>query len=469
MKIAILGGGLSGLSAAYELAKYKHAGAEIEVKIFEAGRRLGGLLETHRQDGFVIECGADSWVTEKPWANELAIELGLEDQLIGSSDQWRRTYLARRGHLEAMPDGMRMMVPINWAPLLASPLFSTEAKLAYLREPKRAEELKVAALALEDDESVRDFVARHFGEQIADNIAAPLLAGVFGGDIRSLSAQAVMPLFVKLAREQGSLIEGLQRRAHASTKRDSSSFTSLRNGLQTLPEYMAATLPGDWLSFDTPVNAIEKVVDNWRVHAKGSAQEFDALIVALPARTASKLLSGVDAGLAGLLEIEASSAIIVAMAFTPEQSQSIKLPRGFGFLVPQAHDVASETKLMATTFVDQKFTHRAPAGGIVLRAFFGGAAANELMSQSDEALTDLARRDLGGIIGTLSTAHITLVRRWPDSLPQYAVGHLKRVAEIERVVAGIPNLRVTGNAFHGVGMPDIIRQGRVAATSLVGQ
>jgi oxygen-dependent protoporphyrinogen oxidase len=294
MKIAIVGGGLAGVCAAYELARLAKAGAQLDVTLYEAGPRLGGLLETHREDGFVIECGADSWVTEKPWAREFAIELGLEGELIGSNDTWRRTYLLRDRRLEAMPDGMRMMVPVAWAPLLASPLFSTEAKLAYLREPRRAEELKVAAFGLEQDESVRDFVARHFGEEIADNIAAPLLSGVFGGDIRNLSAQAVMPVFVRLAKEQGSLVLGLQQRAHAA-KVQAATFTSLRNGLQTLPEKMTAAIPPEWVRLNTPVTSLHRNGESWRVFSRESYADFDAVIVAAPAKVAGRLLMPIDA------------------------------------------------------------------------------------------------------------------------------------------------------------------------------
>jgi oxygen-dependent protoporphyrinogen oxidase len=466
MKIAIVGGGLAGLSAAYELAQRANAGAQVEATLYEAGPRVGGLLQTHRQDGFVIECGADSWVTEKPWARSLAVELGLENELIDSCDQWRRTYLFRQHHLEAMPDGMRMMVPVEWSSLLASTFFTTEAKLAYMREPRRADELKSAVLALDHDESVRDFVARHFGDEIADTVAAPLLAGVFGGDIRTLSAQAVMPVFVRLAREQGSLVLALQQHARTATQQEST-FTTLRNGLETLPERMAAALPPGSIHLNSPVTALERIKNGWRIHSNKTSGDFDAVIVATPAPVAAKLLSAVEKKFDSLLDVESSSAIIVAFAFSPEHAGSMRIPRGFGFLVPQSETASSENKLMACTFVDQKFPYRAPPGGVILRAFFGGTTATALMQQPDAALADLAHNELGGILGALPPPHITLVRRWPDSLPQYALGHLDRVAQIERAVAALPNLRLTGNAFYGVGMPDTIHHSRTAASSLL--
>ena len=183
-RIAIVGGGIAGVAAAYEIALHQRAGAAIEFVLFEAGSRLGGIVETVRRDGFVIECGPDSWVTEKPWARELAIELGLENELVSSNDERRKTYIVKGNELTAMPDGMRMMVPTQWGSVANSPLFSDQAKLAYLHEPEIAERLKATALDAGDgnrDESVRDFVMRHFGEEVANTIAAPLLCRRFRG------------------------------------------------------------------------------------------------------------------------------------------------------------------------------------------------------------------------------------------------------------------------------------------------
>src|SRR5579862_1370916 len=230
-RVAIIGGGLSGLAAAYQLAK-----EEIHFTLFEASNRLGGIVETVRRHGFVIECGPDSWVTEKPWARELAIELGLESEIIGSNDRWRRTYLLDGKRLVAMPDGMRMMVPTQWAPILDSPLFSWQARVAYLREFRRAEELKQSSLREGEDESVADFVRRHFGDEVTQTVAGPLLAGVFGGSIDRLSVRAVMPGFVKLEHEHGSLIAGLQQKQGSSSE---TIFTSLKSGLETLITRMA--------------------------------------------------------------------------------------------------------------------------------------------------------------------------------------------------------------------------------------
>ncbi len=457
MRIAVIGGGIAGVSAAYELAC---SGAEFV--LYETSDRLGGIIETVRRDGFVIECGPDSWVTEKPWARELAVELGLEDEILPSNDRLRRTYIVQGRELIAMPDGMRMMVPAKWEPLLSSPLFSWQARLAYLREPKRAEELKAAVP--ESDESVASFVRRHFGDEATDAIAAPLLAGVFGGSIDRLSARAVMPAFVKMEREHGSLISALQK-----TFRDAgaaSVFTTLKSGLQTLIDRMVATLPASSIRLHDRVTKVAKSGGKWRVVAS-NGDEFDAVFVATPADVTRTLLTPLDPSFDELLAMDASSAIVVALAFAPGIAKSLRIPRGFGFLVPQATARPDAPSLLACTFVDQKFLHRAPDGAVLLRAFFGGESALLLADSSDSEVIELALRQLASRLGPLPEPSFTVVRRWPRSLPQYAIGHLERMGQVAERVRNLPGLQLIGNAYYGVGLPDLVRQGREAARQLL--
>jgi oxygen-dependent protoporphyrinogen oxidase len=329
--IAIVGGGLSGLATAYQLAC-----EGIEFNLFEASGRLGGIVETVHRQGFVIECGPDSWVTEKPWARELAVELGLEARIISSNDQWRRTYVQqgaeRNTQLIPIPDGMRMMVPARWGPLLESPLFSWQARLAYLREPKRAEELKASAPA--HDESVADFVRRHFGDEVATTIAGPLLAAIFGGDIAQLSVRAVMPTFVRMEAEQGSLVQAVQRSAQQSS---SAIFTTLVDGLETLIDRMVARLPPASLRLRHPVLRIERDGSAWRLTTIDAPNRletgFDAVVLATPPNVTRDLLQPLSPPMAGLLPQQASSAIVVAFAFAAEQASRLRIPRGFGFVV----------------------------------------------------------------------------------------------------------------------------------------
>lgn len=469
-RIAILGGGLSGVSAAWQLAQERKA----DFALYEATHRLGGIVETERRDGFVIECGPDSWVSEKPWAHELAIELGLEGEILPSKDYQRRTYLLENGQLVPMPVGMRMMVPTDLEPIRRSPLFSPAAIEAYENEPRRAEELKRSALPEGEDESVARFVRRHFGDEATETLAGPLLAGVFGGSVERLSVRAVMPAFVKMEREQGSLILALQNGAlqNAALQQQSrrsaestSIFTTLRSGLGTLIDRMAAAIPSSSIRLNTEVIAVSRESGRWVVATAAGSEAYHSLIVATPAHVTRRLLAPLDPAFDTLLDMEATSAIVVALAFAPEIAGSLTIPGGFGFLVPQ-HGVADpeeEPSLLACTFVDQKFAHRAHPGGVLLRAFYGGEAAAGLLSESDDRLKALAHRQLAKILGPLPDPSMALVRRWPRSLPQYAVGHLDRMERLATFVEGLPGLALVGNAYHGVGLPDMVRQGRAAA------
>lgn len=492
-RIAIIGGGIAGVSAAYELALAKRAGTPIEFTLFEATARLGGIVETERRDCFVIECGPDSWVTEKPWARQLAVELGLENQIISSQDDRRRTYIADGHTLQPMPDGMRMMVPIQWTSMLQSSLFSWQAKLAYLREPKIAEQLKATALDSGNparDESVRDFIVRHFGPEVADILAAPLLTGVFGGEIATLSARAVLPAYIRLEREHGSLILGLQHlqqhRLQAG-KQVESVFTTLANGLGGLIDGMEKRIPAAWIRSQTAVQSIEQANDGWLVRSqeRGStaattAEQFDALLIATPAQQTKQLLAPIQERIPQLIPEQASSAIVAALAFSADHATAMRIPRGFGFLVPQRRSqnaptdnpslqARAQSALLACTFVDQKFSHRAPPGAVLLRAFFGGIHAPALLGEDDTTLASLAHSAVGHILGKLPEPLFTVIRKWPDSLPQYAVGHLNRIAELDAITRTLPRLRLIGNAYRGVGLPDLIHAGRTSAREIIAE
>jgi protoporphyrinogen/coproporphyrinogen III oxidase len=475
-RVAIVGGGISGLAVAYELTR---GGAEFV--LFEASGRLGGIVETAHAEGFVIECGPDAWVTEKPWAAELARELGLEDQIVSSNDERRRTYLVKEAagspFLAPVPDGMRLMVPTRWEPILESPLFSEEARRAYLREPARAHELKAASVN-RGDESVAEFVRRHFGDEVTRTIAAPLLAGVFGGDVESLSVRAVMPTFVAMEAEHGSLITALEQRA-AKAKVPQPIFSSLATGLGTFIDRLAGRLPEGSVRLHQAVNSVDWDGEFWRVNTAEGKQAFHSVVLATPAHVTARLLAplgGSGPRMASLLPQEASSAIVVALAFDPTRAAQMRIPRGFGFLVPPTGAGADGPMgfhgLLACTFVDQKFANRAPSGAVLLRAFFGGSAADALSRESDETLTQLARRQLARILSPQSEEAFpepvyALVRRWPLSLPQYAVGHLERLAELETLCKSWRGLYLAGNAYHGVGLPDLIRDGRRTARVLL--
>jgi oxygen-dependent protoporphyrinogen oxidase len=470
-RIAIIGGGISGLTAAYEFELARKRGAAIDWHLYEASNRLGGIIETTRHatpDGefgeWILEGGPDGWVSEKPWARDLAIELGLEPELIYSNDATRKTYILMPesgtvGKLQPIPDRMRMMVPENPDALTAldnSPLFSQSAKQAYTNELTRSEELKAAAP--DHDESVADFVRRHFGDEVLKTLAAPLLSGVFGGDVHKLSVRAVMPQFVAMEREHGSLIAALQSRSKQSAHPPQPIFTSLQRGITSLTEALVARLSNERVHLE---HRIAQLAD----------LQLDHTVVAASLDSTRALLASVSPAAAELLPTNASSALLIAFAWANDIASTFTIPSGFGFLVPQASadgpwSSALGPALLACTFVDQKFPHRAPGGARVMRAFFGGHSADTLSPQSDEEIAQVALTQLRNILGPIPEPSFHTVRRWPRSLPQYEIGHLDRIAELERLVDQTPGLHLLGNSYRGVGLPDLIRDARATARAI---
>ena len=362
-----------------------------------------------------------------------------------------------------MPDGMRMMVPTSLDALedeAASDLFSPEAKRAFHAELTRAEELK--STAPQHDESVATFVHRHFGDEVLEKIGAPLLSGVFGGDVTKLSVRAVMAPFVAMEREHGSLIAAAQARAAATNSKPAAIFTTLRSGLGTLIDHLIAAIPPDWIRLGDAVRYLSREDDCWLI---GTGKEIGALRRRHDGRTrvdaARALIDPINPQAAGLMAMEASSAVVVGFGFA--NATSLSLPPGFGFLVPPG----SNNLLLAATFMDQKFPDRVPPGGRILRAFFGGVAANRLMRCGNDEIAAIARLELARILGPLPEPQVTVVRRWPNSLPQYAVGHLERMAELDERISSLDGLWLLGNGYRGVGLPDLIRDARAAAQSAV--
>ena len=477
-KIAIVGGGIAGLAAAYELELARRRGAELDWHLYEASERLGGIVETRRIAGdggaYILEGGPDAWVSDKPWARELAIELGLEAELIFSNDATRKTYILIGDKLQPMPERMRMMVPEDLATLEGSPLFSSAACAAYAAELVNAAPLKDAAP--DHDESVADFVRRHFGTEVLETIAAPLLSGVFGGDVHRLSVRAVMAPFVAMEREHGSLIAALQWKTRARGEKPRTAiFTSLRCGMGSLVEALAATLPAERLHLNHAALSLKREGKLWCLrtanrNANGSMgkskRHVHHALLATPLDVTRSLLERLDAGAAALLPAAASSALLATFCWSADAASSFELPLGFGFLVPQT--TAGETSLLACTFADQKFSHRVPSGCRIVRTFFGGPSADALSAQHDAAVAAAAFTQLKKILGPLPEPihELTWVCRWPRSLPQYEVGHLDRIAELDLRVSALNNLALLGNAYRGVGLPDLIQASRAAAKAL---
>jgi protoporphyrinogen/coproporphyrinogen III oxidase len=482
MRTAIIGGGIAGLAAAYELEKARAAGADIEYTLFEAGERLGGVVSSEVVNGAVLEYGPDSFLTEKAAAAELCRELGLADELTPSNDGERKTFIVVRNRLVPLPDGLMFLIPTKLIPTATTRLFSLGTKirmgLELLHPPRPSQQ----------DESVAAMVERHFGREAVDRLADPLLSGIYGGDATQLSARTVLPKLVEMEAHYGSLTRGMlaahgQMRAKiaAAQKQGAAqvppggvkrgprgTFTTLRGGLQQLVVALESRLQPESIRRSTPVDSVERSDAGWVVTARGSMRTYDAVIMASPAWAAGAMLRGVDHELSeGLAAIPYSSSITVNLLF--DEMQLGRLPEGFGFLVP-----ASERRsMLACTFAHRKFLGRTPTGKIVLRAFLGGMKNEELMAESDEALIATVRRELTQILGERivdreATPEHAQVSRWRRAMAQYAVGHQDRMQKIKARVAELPGLKLAGNAYDGIGIPDCIRLGRLAAKELVG-
>ncbi len=466
-RIAILGGGISGLTALYALARARREGAPIEPFLIEASPRPGGVIQTERIENFTFECGPDSFLTEKPEAAALAEELGLGGQLTGSNDVRRRTYILHRNRLVPLPEGLVLFIPARVGSVLRSPLLPFSSRLAIVRDYFRR---PVKRRHDTDDEPVAQMVRRHFGAGMLENIAAPLLEGVYGGDSERLSARSVLPRFCALEKQYGSLARGiLKSRAQKPASRPL--FTTLRGGLDQLVHKLvekASTEGGAGrMLLGTRVAALEAGASArgpiaYSIHCdNGQSVSADALILALPAFECGRVLNGIRPSLATeLAAIPYTSAVTVSLAY---RLRPASLPEGFGFLVPRT----AGCPLLACTFVHDKFPFRAPAESASLRCFLGGARDPEVVELDSEALCSLAIRELRRILGIAEPPLFSTVYRWPRAMPQYVVGHEERVGRIRSEIAKTAGLFLAGSAYSGVGISDCIRSARAAAAQSV--
>ena len=460
-RIGIIGGGISGLSAAFHLEKARASGAPIEYTLIEAAPRLGGSMFSERVDGCLIEGGPDSFLTEKPWAAQLCTELGIDGSLIGSNDHLRKTYIVVKNRLIAMPDGLMFMVPTKLVPTALTPLFSWGTKF------RMARELMHPPRRMDHDETVAEMVERHFGAEVVDRLADPLLSGVYGGDSAQLSARAVLPRFVDMEEKYGSLSRAMlaahnKMRAAMKDRKPAPLFTSLADGMQQLVNAIEGRIWMDWVQTGTKVDRVTRTQNGWQAASNRGVQEFDGLIFASGARVTGQLLKDANPQLAADLgAIPYSSSVTVTMGYSMADLRS--LPPGFGYLVPRSEG----RRMLACTFVHNKFPHRAPADKGLLRCFLGGAKDESILNESDEVITDIVLREIRDILGLTAQPRFVKIYRWRGAMAQYTSGHLARVARIEENVRTFPTLAIAGNAFKGIGVPDCVRSGQEAAQAML--
>lgn len=459
-RIAIIGGGISGLSAAYYLERQRRLGAQLEYVLFESSPRVGGSLFTQHADGCLIEAGPDSFLTEKPWAAELCREMGIAGQLIGSNDADRKTYILVKGRLVPIPDGLMFMVPTRILPVVVSSLFSLSAKLHMAQEwfhPPRPAGA---------DETVAALVERHYGPEMVDRLADPLLSGVYGGEASGLSVRAVLPRFAEMEARHGSLGRGMlaaRKRMAKSNAPPRPLFSSLKDGMQQLVDAILTRLPREVLRTGSAVRELRREDSWWSVGAESSGRErFDAVILATPAPMAGALLGPVQAELAAELNgIAYSSSVTVTLGY---ERAGLRLPPGFGFLVPRSEG----KRMLACTFVHNKFPHRAPKDRALIRCFLGGARDEEILGWSDQQIEAAVRKELREILWLTAQPLFCRVYKWKGAMAQYGVGHLERLERIERLRQQLPGLALAGNAYRGIGVPDCVRSGKDAAAQAAG-
>jgi oxygen-dependent protoporphyrinogen oxidase len=439
-RVLIIGGGISGLSAAYYLNR-----AGIRPTLIEKAPQLGGVIQTTMQQGCVLEAGPDSFLAAKPAAVDLIREVGLEHQVIGSNDHLRTVYILKLGKLVPLPDGMMMMVPTKLMPLAGTRLVGWGTKIRmgfeFLRRPN----------GRQPDRSVYEFLLDHYNEEAIDYLAEPLLAGVYGGDPKQLSASSVLPRFVEIEAKYGSLTRGVA--ANPSPKASGSLFKTLKNGLGQLVDALRPSAD----IVHGAVETVERRGTGFRVRANGDWMEVDNVVLAARAFDAAGLLESTNAELAGLLRsIPYNSSLTLSLGY---RKDTIDYPlKGFGFLVPKR-----ERKYVAAcTCVGTKFNHRVPDDMVLLRCFMGGDALQE----NDEALVQIARQELRSILGIEAEPAFHNVSRWPNAMAQYTVGHEERVQRIDSILKGIPGLHLAGNAYYGIGIPDCIKMGKEAAAKI---
>ncbi|MBZ0168730.1 protoporphyrinogen IX and coproporphyrinogen III oxidase [Candidatus Methylomirabilis lanthanidiphila] len=464
-RIVVVGSGIAGLAAAHRLQERRERdGLPCEVRVLEAAARPGGAISTTHRDGFILESGPDTIFTDKPWGLDLIRRLGLGDQIIGTSEAHRRTFVARGGVLYPLPEGFALIGPTRIWPFVRSGLLSWSGKA------RAGLDLVLPRGRAADDESLASFVRRRFGREFLDRLAQPMIGGIYGADPERLSLRATFPQFLKLEATHRSVILGLRRArpagrgtGHTSSGPRYGLFVTLDNGLQAFVDALADRLPSGTLQLGASVVGIAHTEQGWTIRlAGGTSLQADSLILAIPAFQIAGLTRDLDRDLARQLEaVPYASSVTINLAYRRE---AIQHPLdGFGFVVPACEG----RTIIACSFSSVKFAHRAPAGHVLLRAFAGGALQPEPCTWDDERLLSAVRRDLEELLAITAPPLWSQLVRHARVMPQYQVGHLTWLTTLEETLQRWPTLKLAGNAYRGVGVPDVIHSGEMAADSLM--
>jgi oxygen-dependent protoporphyrinogen oxidase len=445
--IVIIGAGISGLAAAYELVR-----RGVVPIVLEASDRPGGLILTDREGPLVIDGGPDSMLAGKRAGLDLCEELGLTPRLIRTRPP-RTAYVLRSGRLHAIPQPSALGLPLTWSALARASMISPGGRVRMALEPFMPPRPK-------EDESISEFVGRRFGREAVEYLADPLLAGIHAGDPTRLSMHALFPTVVEAERAAGSVRRGfrrIERPAHASE----GLFVSLPNGMQELVEALSAALPAGTIRLSSPVSGIQPSVGGrFDVRAAQESLTARSVILAVPAWSAAPIVAPLDPELSSrFAEIRYSSTAIVVLAYA--RGQVTRPVAGSGFVVPRSES----SSVLAATWITSKWEHRAPAGQVLMRLFAGGARDPAAVDRTDSELIEQAVAFLAPIAGLTGRPALARVYRWRRASAQHEVGHMSRMQAIERFLARQPGLFVTGSGFRVTGIPDCIADARAAASA----
>jgi protoporphyrinogen/coproporphyrinogen III oxidase len=445
LDVVVVGGGIAGLSAAYELQR-----RGVHVRLLEASARVGGVILTERFDGWVIDAGPDSLLVQKPAAVALCRELGIADRLVSTLEP-RAAYVLRDGRLHGIPEGSFLGFPIRATALAKSSLFTWGGKL------RMALEVVIPRGAGNADESIAAFVRRRFGAEAADYLAEPLLAGIHAGDAERLSVRALFPRLLHAEQQTGSVIRSL--RAMRMQPSPQGAFVSLPGGVGELVDALGSALSPGTIALAARVTHVRRATA-FVIDTEAGAFQARAVVLAVPAYTTGNLLRGLDTTLAALCDaVPYASTATVAFGYRRDQ---IRHPmRGSGFVVPRLE----RSPLLAATWVTSKWPGRAPDGCALVRAFLGGGRDPQRLDMTDDELVSSAREALEDVLEIDGPPIFARLFRWSRQTPQYEVGHLDRLAAIERRLLSIPGVFVTGSGFRAAGIPDCVADGRQAATA----
>lgn len=458
-RIAVVGGGITGLAAAHRLIELA---PQTEVTLFEAAERWGGVLRTERHDGYLVELSADAFITNVPWGVDLCQRIGLGHELLPTRESQRRAFVVRSGRLLPVPVGFHLLSPGRVWPVLRSPLLSWPGKLRVLCEPlvRRRRDNR--------DESLASFARRRLGREAFERIVQPLVAGIYTADAERLSMAAALPRFVEMERRFGSLTRAARRERSSDADGAPSSgahyglFQAPRDGMSSLVDAVAQRLPMESVRCGSMVTRLFRAGNKWSLTVGASVEQFDAVVLAVPAFAAAALLAEMNHELARELQkISYAGSAIVALGY--RRAQIARDWQGFGFVVPAVEG----RQILAASYSSSKFAGRAADDRLLIRVFLGGAEGPDQLELDDQSLIDLAAAELADLLGAQGPPEFSRVARWPCSMPQYHVGHVELVDRIEALARQWPTLGLAGNAYHGVGIPSCIHSGELVAERLL--